>query len=45
MTQAENSATAVMEILQMSWIQDASFTVNPVAVPDHRRTRLKDLIE
>lgn len=30
---------------QVSWIQDSFFTVNLVAVPDHIRTRLKDLIE
>jgi hypothetical protein len=45
MIQAESSATAVMDILQVSWIQGSSFTVNPVAVPDHIQTRLKDLIE
>jgi hypothetical protein len=30
---------------RVSWIQDSFFTVNLVAVPDHIRTRLKDLIE
>lgn len=30
---------------QVSWIQDSSFTVSLVAIPEHIRTRLKDLIE